>query len=397
MSSTLIIIAYAFPPENVSGAARPYRFYRYLPECGVSPVVVTASVQPEPREGVVVVPDDARELGRRSWSWQLERVIRKTLLPGEEGLTWSGKAAREARRIAAACKGPVAILSTSPPFTTHVAALRARRRGIPWIADFRDPMHKPGESRGTIHSRLESRFLRGADAVIANTDRAADALRTRYGGLDGKLVTIWNGFDPEDAIRAAPLPPREGKRLVHVGELYTGRHPGPLLSSARRLIASGALAPGRMRFAFIGPAVEDEIPDLETLRELAAAGIVDYRPGRVPQAEARRHACEADGLVLLQPQSDTQVPAKLFEYVRIGRPVLAYLRRDSPSERILALSGTPHVAVYTDDGPAEVDAKLLAFLDLPSGSVEPSEAFARQFNARDQAQALARLVTSLAG
>ena len=35
-----LIVAYYFPPENTSGAARPARFFRYLPEFGFDPVVV---------------------------------------------------------------------------------------------------------------------------------------------------------------------------------------------------------------------------------------------------------------------------------------------------------------------------------------------------------------------
>ena len=32
----VLILSVAFPPENLPGAARPYRFYRYLPEYGYS-------------------------------------------------------------------------------------------------------------------------------------------------------------------------------------------------------------------------------------------------------------------------------------------------------------------------------------------------------------------------
>ena len=390
-----MIVAYAFPPENVSGAARPYRFYRYLPEHGITPVIVTATPQPQDRPDIVFVRDDAGDATSQSWSWQLERVVRKTILPGEVGLTWSLKAATACAALVPP-GGRTVILSTSPPFSSHLAARRvAGIAGIPWIADFRDPMFIGDDGVLRILSRIESRLVQAAHAVIANTDRAAEELRRRYPHAGDKLNVIWNGFDPAEKIRAALLPERGFRQIVHVGEIYGGRHPGPILASVRRLLAAGVIGRDSLRLSLIGPSVESEIPEIAVLRELVANGTIQYVPHRVPQEEARRVACQADGLLLLQPQTDTQVPAKLFEYIRIGRPVLAYVRRNSPSERILALSGIRHRAVYTDDGPKEVDAKLLEFLALPTDPVPPSAEFEEQFDARHHARSLASIVRRL--
>src|SRR4051794_15550419 len=39
----VLLLAYHFPPDNASGSARPFRFYKYLPEYGYEPHVITAS------------------------------------------------------------------------------------------------------------------------------------------------------------------------------------------------------------------------------------------------------------------------------------------------------------------------------------------------------------------
>src|SRR6266581_3236057 len=127
MNTQLLLFAYAFPPENVSGAARPFRFYRYLPEFGVSPRVITASPQSLQLPDVVFVRDESRDFPRQSWSWHLERVVRKFLLPGELGLTWSRKAAAQSRNLIS-LHGRTAVLSTSPPLSTHLAALQLKRK-----------------------------------------------------------------------------------------------------------------------------------------------------------------------------------------------------------------------------------------------------------------------------
>jgi glycosyltransferase involved in cell wall biosynthesis len=399
MSKTLLLLAYHFPPENVSGAARPFRFYRYLPEFGISPVVITASPQNGERSDVVFIRDVPRDFPRQTWSWHMERIVRKLFLPGALGLTWSREAAAQGCKLIQAYNRPI-VLSTAPPFSTHLAALMIKRKlGIPWIADFRDPMASVEivVPRMNIYSILESFLFDRADAIIANTDAVHNLWSARYPSQRGKIHVIWNGFDPDEVISPASIPQRDFKSLVHVGELYGGRHPGPILDSIQRLTACGALAPGSLRLSLIGPSSDAAIPNIDVLRRLVNAGIVEYVPLRIPQNEARLIARQADALLLLQPHTNVHVPAKLFEYIRIGRPVLAFVKRDSPTERILSRCGIVYRSIYPDDPPEEVDIKMLEFLALPSDPVSPNKWFDEQFNARRQTQTLSSIIDGLPG
>lgn len=401
MNANLLVIAYAFPPENIVGAARPFRFFRYLPQFGISPHVITASQQEHPPPGVHFVRDTPRDFPRQTWSWQIERLLRKFLCPGETGLIWSRAAALAAREILPS-NGAAAILSTSPPIGGHLAALQIRRRlGVPWIADFRDPMvSNPSDAgavaRASVYATIESLFFHYADAVVANTDAALNFWRQRYPGLQNKFHLIWNGFDPAEAVTARPIPQREYKHIAHLGSLYGGRDPGILLDALERLLARGAIDPACFRVSLIGPSVDSAISNPGAMRRLMHLGAVEHSPSLIPQREARRIALEADALLVLQPQSDLQVPGKLFEYIRIGRPILALIQRDSPADRILRASRIPHRALYPDDPPAQIDAKLLDFIQqLPNEAVRPSEWFDQQFNAERQTQTLSALIHSL--
>jgi glycosyltransferase involved in cell wall biosynthesis len=293
----------------------------------------------------------------------------------------------------------MAVFSTSPPLSAHLAALQLKRNlGVPWIADFRDPLHPSDErpaSRLQVHSMLQSLLFERADAIIANTDVVGEQWGARYPRHREKLHVIWNGFDPEDVVSALPIPERPFKHLAHLGELYAGRHPGPILDSIQRLVAGGAVARGALRLSLIGTSSDAAIPNMDVLRSLVAAGIVEYVPTLIPRDAARLVARQADALVLLQPQSDSQVPAKLFEYIRVGRPVLAFIRRRSPVERILGRSGIPYRAIYPEDSPEQVDAKMLELLGLRHNPVSPSEWFVEQFDVRRQTQALSGIVNRL--
>src|SRR5215210_156133 len=82
----VLLLAYHFPPDNASGSARPYRFYKYLPEYGYEPHVITASAQTGtqfPR--VTFVP--APSTGKTPLGWA-ERALRKTFFTSDEAMLW---------------------------------------------------------------------------------------------------------------------------------------------------------------------------------------------------------------------------------------------------------------------------------------------------------------------
>jgi glycosyltransferase involved in cell wall biosynthesis len=324
--------------------------------------------------------------------------VRKVLLPGQLGLTWSRKAAAHGVNLASG-KAPSVVLSTSPPISVHLAALQVKKKlGIPWIMDLRDPMADVGSfvvRRPIIYSMLESYLFGHADAIIANTDAMLKLWKSRYPKHSEKFHVIWNGFDPEETLTPAPIPPRAFKHLVHVGNIYGGRNPGLILDSIQRLMCCGAVTRDKVRLSLIGTSSDSDIPDIGVLRQLVQDGVVEYVPARIPQDKARLIACQADALVLLHSQSDVTLPAKLFDYIRIGRPVLAYITRNGPAGEMLERSGIRYRSIFPEDSPLEVDAKMMEFLALPSDPVVPSSWFLENFNGRLQTQSLAAIINSL--
>jgi hypothetical protein len=109
---------------------------------------------------------------------------------------------------------------------------------------------------------------------------------------------------------------------------------------------------------------------------------------------------EADQLMLADNNDSNvghTVPAKLFEYIRVGRPILALTAFGSPVERILALSGVPFVTLSPELDEDMIDGRVVDFLKLPSQPVRVSEHFSTQFNGRNQARTLASLIDSAVG
>jgi glycosyltransferase involved in cell wall biosynthesis len=400
----VLIFAYHFPPENTIGGARPFRFSKYLSRLGYTCRVFTAADQTGRNDpNTEYVPDPFVTLPRASAQWQLERAFRKLFLPGELGIQWSYRACRAARAyLRTRPSARATIFSTFPPLGPHLAAWQlARSENLPWIADFRDPFPDWSAYGGIyphynrVHRWLERAIARRADAVIANTDGAMFKWREDFPSLSGKVHVIWNGFDTEERVEALPIPPRSYRELSHVGHLYRERTASPILESITRLIAAGRLSPGRVRVRLVGTVEAGALPDQAFLGRARQEGWLDLVTERIPRREALQITRTSDSLLLLQPQSTTQAPGKLFEYLQIGRPILAFVPPDSPSERLLKQSGVPHRCVYPGSDVQVIDDALAAFFDLPSTAVAPSAWFEQEFNAENQVGALDAIIRSL--
>lgn len=231
MMPRLLLIAYHYPPENTSGAARPARLARYLPEAGVEcRVIARGSAEP-------VTEADAPAYQR----WLCEKMQR-FLLPYNERLPWLPAAVRAGSDLIRRERID-ALYSTSPPLVTHLVAMELSRRfGLPWVADFRDPLVGNPWRRRRFRQYdpwLERRIFDRAALCLANTDSLADEWRKAHPAKAHKIRVLWNGYDPEAPV-AEPVPQAGGPRtLLHAGSLYGFRRPGPLVRALARLAGEG--------------------------------------------------------------------------------------------------------------------------------------------------------------
>jgi len=404
---TVLILAYHYPPENTSGAARPFRFSKYLPNFGYSTRVIASSNQNGmgSDENVHRGPDETTRRTSLAIATRTAEIVQRYCLPFNERLPWFPYALATAANVMA--DNPVsAVLSTSPPLVTHLVALQLKRRyGVKWIADFRDPLRdSPFRTRkgtGWYNAMLERWIFRNADVVIANTAPLADAWGRRYPQWSYKIAVVWNGFDPEEAYGPAPIPPRNSRVLAHVGSLYGGRHPGVLLSSIERLTARGLLDPADLRIRLVGPIEEECVRMYQAcFLSLTSKGSLEYDGRLVPQQEARQTIAEADYLLLLDVNNlniGLQVPAKVFDYIRVGRPILAFTARNSATEKVLSQSGVPYKCIYSDDSEAQIDNKVLSFASLPTSATAPNPCFQQEFNVITQTATLSSILDRLRG
>lgn len=396
---SVLIAAHAFPPENITGALRPARFFKYLPQHGIATRVVSARPDLAAAERVTRVPLAHPPMGARARA-ELLRWVQRFLLPYNDELPWVPHAVAAAERMME--RGEVnTILSTFPPVATHAVGLWLKRKhGIRWVADFRDPFAtNPFRTRKWFFDydgRFERAIFESADIVVANTDGAAAHWRDLYPEAARKIHVIWNGFDPGHPFPTQPARASGPLVISHTGTLYGGRHPGLFLESLERLIAAGKLDPAALRVELVGPLEPDARAGFEGVLARMPAGMVECAGKSIPQSEANLRMASCDILLMLDMNErghSVQVPAKLFDYARCDRPMLAFTSHGSPLERILSSSGIEHLCLYPNDSAGRIDEGILAFLGAGRRPSRANAGFWQTFDGERQCAVLAGLIS----
>lgn len=399
-----LLVAYYFPPEPASGAARPSRFYRYLPRFGYNVAAVCCN---DGQIGATarLITADSERAGPAPRPVQiasfLAKVVQKLLRRNDYRLPWLFHALSASRPLFSS--EPI-VISTFPPLCTHLVALWLKLRfKFKWVADFRDPLvgnpfgkQRPMRRLDEIVERLIFKY---ADAVIANTEPVRLAWETKYPQHADKITVIENGFDPEERVGPKPIPANSCRVIRHIGDIYGARRPHMLLSAIARLSARGQLQLDSIRVHLVGP-IDENSPlwqDADAL-DLVAKGVLQIDGRLVSRTVAVDAAATCDYLLLLdinESNSVLQVPAKLFDYIRIGRPILVFTVAGSPTENILEKSGVHYTVVYVTDEPDAVDDKVSEFLSSSSAAVSPSQWFRNKFDGVKQTEALARTLNRI--
>jgi hypothetical protein len=355
----------------------------------------------EESPGVHRIPAPIPGQSAKSFQLYADLALAKALFR-DRGAVWVPRAVRHGSQLITRSPKPV-IISTSPPIHTHFTALRLKQRsGAAWIADFRDPL-TGNAGRRRVHTRrfdpfYERLFAAKADLIVVNTDNSAAYWRNLYPEYSAKFRVLWNGFDPDD-FGAIPSPPCRPFTLIsHVGDVYGDRDPRPLLRGLDRLIQRGCLDPKTVRLEFHGLLPNHTVQD-EAFVRLRERGCVSHETGAPDKRRSEEVMRSSDMLVLIDfmEPARLQVPAKVFFYLRTGRPILAYTLPGSSAEQILNQSGIPSVCLHPSDSEEQIDAGVLRALAIPKGAYAANEWFFENFDAARQSKTLSRWISEVSG
>ncbi len=371
-------ITHYFPPLNSAGARRVDAFAKYLAARGHEITVITT--RKTERDGLLseAVPPyvhlieidnfgrfkptvaTATDVGKfgvktRSLTGGILLRFRRAVMK------WSGQLLDHrllfalqfanpwiSPEVRAALQGTDAIVSSCPPWITHLAGRFAKvRYGKPWVADYRDQFSGSHILRGSFVSRplevwLERWLIKPADRVVA----ISGPMQEYYAQFHSNVACIENGYDAAvfdqavDNLQGQEHATSSGDMVLrYMGAISEDRIPVAFFQA----LAEINQKPGRRMIA--------EFYGESTLLRKALPGMVpDAKPyvrfcPQLPYAEAIRAMLTADALFFIETSDFSSHSArgvlttKLFEYLAARKPLVAEIDAHALAASYIVRSG----------------------------------------------------------
>jgi len=387
VSKRILVIAYHFPPILVSsGLHRTAKFTQYLPDYDWYPDVLTVNTRAYIRtsnDKPVLAPkctltrafalDTSRHLSIKG------KYSKFMSLPDRWISWWLGAIPAGLDLIKR--NKPKVIWSTYPIATAHLIAYTLHRlTGIPWVADFRDPMTDVPypEDRHTkaVYRWIEKKTIKHCSHAIFTTPGTLKLYADRYPHIPSDhWHVIANGYDEEafDAIDVGQKPAEKPASdnticLVHSGILYkVERNPEPFFEAIVALKKSGDISKDTLKIILRASGNEDNYQ--QRLNQLKIDDIV-ILAAALPYQEALSEMLTADGLLLFQAATcNRQIPAKAYEYLRAHRPIFALTDAQGNTAALLKDAG---IDTQVDiESKEQIAAGLMRFIQLVKNKTAP--------------------------
>jgi glycosyltransferase involved in cell wall biosynthesis len=371
----IVIVSWHFPPSQEIGGKVVWRLAKHLALLGCDVRVLVAPLSEVPYtdpEYASVLPEGLRVIRTSVDSdvlGNLYRSVKKLLTfrkaaptapssePEQPPITgrglrdyirrllafgrydrWIKPAGRELRATLAEQPADL-VMSVSPAFQAHLAVLRVRSqlKDIPWYVWMHDPGNHHMIETGAITSVLvgrhgvgrflarrravtERRAIESATRMVVTSHRLADDYVKLLPQLRTPIL-VPCGFDAEESQCSAQ--PGSKLVLVYVGTIYASQTPRPIVESLARLRAAGVYTADELEVKFVGRLENEEGKQLKSvIEELGMDDVITSSP-QVPHADALRFVASASVGIAMAEQLPTQIPAKMYEYIALRRPVLA--------------------------------------------------------------------------
>lgn len=440
----LLMITYAFPPAASVGVHRSLKYCKYLPKHGWLPVVLTADPSAvshqDPRlteqipAGVVV--HRTFDLDPGKW---IDRVVQRKRRRSRPAPVAAATTASTSSRSRV---GPITLLKwaivslltaspdshvfwipfavfrgvrimvreridvvycSSPPHSSHlIAFILATLFRKPYVLDFRDPWLVNGSAQPpaakfrtllALETFAKRTIVQRSTMAIAVSEGESRELRDEFPDLPPERVThITNGFDPDDAPGPAPeAPPSSGPlRMIHAGTIYSGIA-NEFLEALRVMVEADPHTAAALHVDLLG---EISVEYRSRVSHLESLGVVTYH-GMQPHRRTLEMILQSDlPLLLLGGRlfPPSHLPAKTFEYLQMGKPILAICREGELTD-ILRRSGLGIIA-----SPDSIDDLVTTLRHLRTAhaagqlALTPNQDFIRRYRRDALAKELASLL-----
>jgi len=405
-NKSALYIAFHYPPVlGSSGVLRSLAFTRHLADNGWHTVVISASLQGYDawsNEQMAMLPHNVevvRGFCRNSAkSFSIKGKYLSLMALPDNWQSWivggviSGLNAIRKQR-------PSVIVSTYPIASAHIIALILHKlTGIPWVADFRDPMAQddyPADLRKRrIFQWIEKKAVKHAAAFVVTTKGTQALYRQRYAQADPQLFQlIPNGYDAVAFAGLASNTKQHGKTVIlHSGIIYPSeRDPTSLFKALAALKQRGEISAQWLEIRLRATGHDQRYAQM--LEQYQIADLVQLAP-IIPYQQALQEMYNVDGLLLMQAANcNFQIPAKVYEYIKVNKPILGLMPLEGDTGQLVDSLVQAHLCPLDDQ--LAIEQTLLQFLSMLAQKKPIEQDEVEQYSRQYQAQVFEQVLSSV--
>ncbi|MEC7864221.1 MAG: glycosyl transferase family 1 [Bacteroidota bacterium] len=365
----VLIITYYWPPSGGSGVQRWLNFSRYLAELGWDITVmvpknpsypliddmISSSISPLVK--VIKVPifepinilnlSKKRNRDHLDSSGILQKIIlwlRANLFFPDSRMFWIKKVVKVASSYITQ-NNVDCVITTAPPFSTHLIGYHVKRKtNVKWIVDFRDPWFDFFQfkqlpmirSIRNKHLKWERKCLVYADTVLTTSP----SLTKSYLNINNNSHTITNGY--ESLIDSEP----DAKFIImYTGVMKSIQNPSNLWLVLNELCQENKAFSKDLLVTLIGNFDDSIITDNNIISLKSSIKFEGY----IDQVKLKNKLKKAQVLLLSSVNLEgvnNIIPGKLFLYLSVKRPILAFSSLNSDVEDIINTTKSGKVFDY---------------------------------------------------
>ena len=390
----VLVITYFWPPASKASMHWQLKIVKHLPEFGWKPTVLTVTddmfefrdeslmteidpsleiIKKRPREPFNIYKKfigkaknqpliDSETISKTNagLKHKLAVWIRMNIFIPDARVGWYKQAVSGASEYLKKNKID-AIFSVGPPHSSHLIGIKLSKKfGVPVIPVLQDPWSDIiyyNEFKRTKVTRLIDKYLEkktlslASQIIFVNKTTREDYIK-KYPAIKEKSHVLYWGYNEDNFEGVARSRENDDELvIIHSGNIFDFQNPTEFWKNLRLMIDKGI----KIKLKFTGtvsPLIKSEIIKNRLTDVTEYLGVLPYR-------KMLQELCNAD-VLLVCPTERRHVPGKLFEYLRVGNPILAFNDENDEVSNLLNNSNAGLVLPYNNDA-AEFFSKLNSF------------------------------------